>query len=72
MELLSMRERFDKLVGWIGDKIDRGDLDEFDVGDFWMFREYILNWDVLKRCVEDENEMGFSCGWDEIKFVDDV
>jgi len=46
-----MRERFDKLVEWIGDKIDRGDLDEFDIGDFEKFKEYILNWDVLKRCV---------------------
>ncbi len=71
-KLLSMRERFYKVVEWIGDKIDRGDLDEFDVGDFWMFREYILNWDVLKRCVEEENELGCSCGWDEIEFVEDV
>ena len=37
-----------------------------------MFREYILNWDVVKRCVEDENELGFSCGWDDVKFVEGV
>ena len=49
-----MRERFDKLVEWIGDKIDRGDEDEFDIKSFEKFKDYILNWDVLERCVEEE------------------
>ena len=67
-----MRDRFDKFVEWIGDKIDRGDLDEFDIGDFEKFKDYILNWDVLKRFVEEENHLGCSCGWDDIEFVEDV
>ena len=72
MELLSIREKFDKLVELIGDKIDRGDEDCFDIKSFEQFKDYILSWEVLERCVEDENEMGFSCGWDEIEFVEDV
>lgn len=71
-ELISMRERFDKLVEWIGDKIDRGDEDCFDIKSFEKFKDYILNWEVVERCVEDENELGFSCEWDEIEFVEDV
>ena len=67
-----MRERFDKLVEWIGDKIDRGDEDCFDIKYFEKFRDYILNWEVLERCVEEENELGCSCCWDEIEFVEDV
>ena len=34
-----MRDRFDKFVEWIGDKIDRGDEDEFDIRDFERFRD---------------------------------
>ena len=67
-----MRDRFDKFVEWIGDKIDRGDEDEFDIRDFERFRYYILNWEVVERCVEEENELGCSCCWDEIEFVEDV
>jgi hypothetical protein len=67
-----MKERFDKLVEFIGDKIDRGDLDCFDIGDFWMFREYILNWDMVKLSVYEENNDGISYKWDDVKFVEGV
>jgi len=68
----SMRERFDRLVEWTGDLIDRGECDGFDIKYFEKFKDYVLNWEVVERCVEDENELGFSCGWDEIEFVEDV
>jgi hypothetical protein len=64
-----MREKFDKLVELIGDKIDRGDEFEFDVRDFERFRDYVLNWEVVERCIEEENEEGFSDSWDDIKFA---
>jgi len=64
-----MREKFDKLVELIGDKIDRGDEFEFDVRDFESFRDYVLNWEVVERCIEEENEEGFSDSWDDIKFA---
>ena len=72
MEELSMEERFCKLVEWMGDLIDRGECDGFDIKYFEKFRDYVLNWEVVERCVEDENELGFSCGWDDVKFVEDV
>ena len=56
----------------MGDMIDRGECDGFDIKYFEKFKEYILNWDVVERCVEEENELGCSCGWDEIVFVEDV
>ena len=64
-----MREKFDKLVELIGDKIDRGDEFEFELEMFERFRDYILNWEVVERCIEEENEEGFSDSWDEIKFA---
>jgi len=64
-----MREKFDKLVELIGDKIDRGDEYGFEVVMFEMFRDYILNWEVVERCIEEENEEGFSDSWDEIEFA---
>lgn len=65
-----MRERFDKLVELIGDKIDRGDEYEFELEMFEKFRDYILNWGVLERCIDEENEEGFSDSWDEIEFCE--
>jgi len=67
-----MKERFIKFVEWIGDKIDRGDEDEFDIRGFEVYKDYILNWGVVERCVEDENEEGFSENWDDVEFVKDV
>ena len=67
-----MEERFCKLVEWMGDMIDRGECDGFDIKYFEKFKEYILNWDVGERCVEEENELGCSGCWDEIVFVEDV
>ena len=67
-----MKERFGKFVEWIGDKIDRGDEDESDIKAFEVYKDYILNWEVVERCVEEENELGCSCGWDEIEFVEEV
>ena len=67
-----MEERFCKLVEWMGDMIDRGECDEFEIKYFEKFKSYILNWEVVERCVEDENELGFSCGWDDVKFVEGV
>ena len=72
MEELSMEERFCKLVEWMGDMIDRGECDGFEIKYFERFKDYVLNWEVVERCVEDENELGFSCGWDEIEFVEGV
>jgi len=28
-----------------------------------------LNWEVVERCIEEENEEGFSDSWDDIKFA---
>lgn len=67
-----MRERFIKFVEWIGDKIDRGDEDEFNIKAFEVYKDYILNWEVVERCVEEENELGCSCSWDEVEFVEEV
>ena len=41
-ELLSMEERFCKMVEWMGDLIDRGECDEFDIKYFERFKDYIL------------------------------
>lgn len=67
-----MEERFCKLVEWMGDMIDRGECDGFEIKYFEKFKEYILNWDVVELCIEEENELGCSCNWDKIVFVEDV
>ena len=67
-----MEERFCKFVEWIGDLIDRGECDGFDIKSFEVYKDYILNWDVVERCVEEENELGCCCGWDDVKFVEGV
>lgn len=67
-----MEERFGKFVEWIGDKIDRGDVIEFDLGMFYKYLPYITNLHVLETCIDEENETGCSENWDKIKFVDGV
>ena len=67
-----MEERFCKMVEWMGDLIDRGECDGFEIKYFEKFIDYILNWDVVELCIEEENELGCSCNWDKIVFVEDV
>jgi len=67
-----MRERFDKFVEWYGDMVDRGDKDCFDINDFEKYKWFVLDWRVVKRCVEEENNDGVSYGWDDVKFVEGV
>ena len=38
MEELSMEERFCKLVEWMGDLIDRGECDEFDISNSTLIK----------------------------------
>ena len=67
-----MRDRFDKFVEWYGDMVDRGDKDCFDIDDFEKYRKYILNWDMVKLSVFEENNDGISYKWDDVKFVEGV
>ena len=67
-----MRDRFDKFVEWYGDMIDRGSKDCFDISDFEKYRKYILNWDMVKLSVFEENNDGVSYKWDDVKFVEGV
>jgi len=67
-----MRDRFDKFVEWYGDMIDRGSKDCFDIDDFEKYRKYILNWDMVKLSVFEENNDGVSYKWDDVKFVEGV
>ena len=67
-----MRDRFDKFVEWYGDMIDRGSKDCFDIDDFEKYRKYILNWDMVKLSVFEENNDGISYKWDDVKFVEGV
>lgn len=67
-----MKDRFIKFVEWIGDKIDRGDLIEFDLEMFKIYFPYIENRNVLEKCIDEENENGYSENWDKIVFVDGV
>ena len=65
-----MENRFTKFVEWVGDKIDRGDLIEFDLEMFDRYIPFIKNKSVLEGCIDSENEEGFSENWDKIEFVD--
>jgi hypothetical protein len=67
-----MEHRFTKFVEWIGDKIDRGDIIEYDLEMFHPYLPYIKNQNVLETCIDDENEEGFSEDWDKVEFVDGV
>jgi len=67
-----MRDRFDKFVEWYGDMVDRGSKDCFDIDDFEKYRKYILNWDMVKLSVFEENNDGISYKWDDVKFVEGV
>ncbi len=67
-----MRDRFDKFVEWYGDMIDRGSKDCFDIDDFEKYRKYILNWDMVKLSIFEENNDGISYKWDDVKFVEGV
>ena len=67
-----MENRFNKFVSWYGDMVDRGSKMVFDIDDFLKFKKYIKNWDMVEKCIEEENEEGESFNWDEIKFVEDV
>tara|TARA_B110000495_G_C22625270_1_gene372328 strand:+ start:372 stop:590 length:219 start_codon:yes stop_codon:yes gene_type:complete len=72
MEELLMEERFLRFVEWIGDKIDRGDIIEFDLEMFYKYLPYIKNQEVLENCIDEENELGESLEWDMIEFVEGV
>ena len=67
-----MEEKFTKYVEWIGDKIDRGDLIEFDLEMFHPYIPFIKNRDVLENCIDSENEEGSSDNWDKIEFVEGI
>jgi hypothetical protein len=67
-----MEERFSKFVEWIVDRIDRGLEYEFDLEMFEKYFPYIKNVDMLKRCIDEENEEGSSDNWDNIVFVEGV
>ena len=67
-----MRDRFDKFVEWYGDMVDRGSKDCFDIDDFEKYRKYILNWDMVKLSIFEENNDGISYKWDDVKFVEGV
>ena len=67
-----MEEKFTKYVEWIGDKIDRGDLIEFDLEMFHPYIPFIKNSDVLENCIDSENEEGSSDNWDKIEFVEGI
>jgi hypothetical protein len=67
-----MEERFNKFVEWVGDRIDRGLEYEFDLEMFEKYFPYIKNVDMLERCIDEENEEGFSENWDNIVFVEGV
>lgn len=67
-----METRFVKFVEWIGDKIDRGDVIEFDLDMFYKYLPFITNKHVLETCIDEENENGYSENWDKIQFVDGV
>jgi len=65
-----MENRFAKYVEWIGDKIDRGDIIEFDLEMFLKYLPFIKNVDILEKCIDEENEEGESSNWDNIEFVE--
>ncbi len=67
-----MEEKFTKYVEWIGVKIDRGDLIEFDLEMFHPYLPFIKNRDVLENCIDSENEEGSSDNWDKIEFVEGI
>ena len=67
-----MEERFLRFVEWVGDKIDRGDIIEFDLEMFYKYLPYIKNREVLENCIDEENELGESLEWDMIEFVEGV
>ena len=67
-----MQTRFIKFVEWIGDKIDRGDLIEYDLDMFKIYFPYITNRNILETCIDEENENGYSENWDQVVFVDHV
>ena len=65
-----MENRFTKYVEWVGDKIDRGDIIEFDLEMFLKYLPFIKNRDMLERCIDEENEEGSSDNWDNVEFVE--
>ena len=65
-----MENRFTKYVEWIGDKIDRGDIIEFDLAMFLKYLPFIKNVDILEKCIDEANEEGESSNWDNIEFVE--
>ena len=67
-----MENRFGKYVDWIGSKIDRGDVIEFDLEMFYKYLPFIKNVDMLEKCIDEENEEGESFNWDRIEFIEGV
>ena len=67
-----MENRFGKYVAWIGSKIDRGDVIEFDLEMFYKYLPFIKNVDMLEKCIDEENEEGESFNWDRIEFIEGV
>ena len=67
-----MENRFGKYVDWIGSKIDRGDVIEFDLEMFYKYLPFIKNVDMLEKCIDEENEEGESFKWDRIEFIEGV
>jgi len=67
-----MEDRFNKFVEWVGDRIDRGLEYEFDLDMFLKYLPFIKNKDMLERCIDEENEEGYSENWDNIEFVEGV
>lgn len=68
MEELLMEERFLRFVQWIADRIDRGAEHEFDLEMFEKYFPHIKNKEMLERCVDEENEAGYSECWDLVEF----
>ena len=65
-----MEDKFNRCVERYGDMIDRGSKMDFDIDDFLKYKKYIKNWEMVERCVEEENEEGESFNWDNIKFIE--
>jgi len=58
--------RLFELVEKVSDEIDRGDRDCFELEDFEKFKD-VVNWELLKVIIKEENEEGFSDKWNDLK-----
>ena len=58
--------RLFELVEKVSDEIDRGDRDCFELEDFEKFKD-VVDWELLKVIIKEENEEGFSDKWNDLK-----